>query len=202
MMALLAQVINLKGVFMSSNEVTDAVWFYEENGVRKGGASEAEIVTLINLGTISYGTGVWTKGMPSWQNIELTALKTHFADLIPPLQGEHINNTIVWFLAFAPLLGYMLEFFVAGIIHRNAQVAEAMAGSGKYWYITLLLNIGLSFWDENKLKKSGVNTGKFKGFVYLVPVYLYQRAKFLQHNLAYFIVWIVCFVLLLTTAFA
>ncbi|MFO1353881.1 MAG: hypothetical protein U1E88_05305 [Acinetobacter sp.] len=34
---------------------------------------------------------------------------------------------------------------------------------------------------------------KFKGMVWLVPVYLFQRAKALDQSLAYFIVWIVCF---------
>ena len=34
--------------------------------------------------------------------------------------------------------------------------------------------------------------------VWLIPVYLYQRAKVLNQNLAYFIVWIVCFALMLT----
>jgi hypothetical protein len=86
---------------------------------------------------------------------------------------------------------------VAGIIHRNPDVADAAASNGKYWFITLALNIGLSYFDETRLKKAGHNTDKFKGWVWLVPVYLYQRATNLKQNLAYFIVWIVCFALIL-----
>ena len=71
-----------------------------------------------------------------------------------------------------------------------------MANS-KYWFVTLGLNIALAFFDEKRLKNAGHNTDKFKGWVWLVPVYLYQRAKATKQNLAYFIVWIVCFVLVL-----
>ena len=63
-----------------------------------------------------------------------------------------------------------------------------------------LLNIGLSFWDEKRLQEGGLNTEKFKGWVWLVPVYLFQRAKALKHNMAYFAVWIGAFVLMLSMA--
>jgi len=33
-----------------------------------------------------------------------------------------------------------------------------------------------------------------------VPVYLYQRSQALKQNLAYFIVWIVCFLLIVVGA--
>ncbi|MPM84347.1 hypothetical protein SDC9_131418 [bioreactor metagenome] len=64
----------------------------------------------------------------------------------------------------------------------------------KYWSVTLALNIILSFADEKLLRKAGHNTSKFKGWVWLVPVYLYQRAKATRQNLAYFVVWIICFI--------
>lgn len=58
----------------------------------------------------------------------------------------------------------------------------------KYWFITVGLNIALSFADESRLRKAGHNTSKFKGWVWLVPVYLYQRAKATRQNLVYFCV--------------
>ncbi|MCB1659010.1 MAG: DUF4339 domain-containing protein, partial [Pseudomonadales bacterium] len=66
--------------------------------------------------------------------------------------------------------------------------------------ITLILNIGLSYWDEKRIKAAGTNTESFSGWVWLVPVYLFQRAKALKQNLAYFIVWIVCFVIVLSAS--
>jgi len=132
--------------------------------------------------------------------IENTELHTHLDESSPPpLTGEHVNNTVVWVLAFAPIIGLMLEYFVAGVVYSdNQDLAEAAASGGTFWYITLILNIALSYWDEKRLKKAGTNTEKFSGWVWLVPVYLFQRAKALKQNRAYFIVWIVCFVLVLT----
>ena len=184
---------------MSEAQATIADWFYEENGQRKGPISEENMVELIKASTISHGTSVWKKGFPDWLKIENTDLRIHLDNSSPPpLSGEHINNTVVWVLAFAPLIGYFLEWVVAGAIHGdNEYAAEAAMENGKYWFVTLALNIALSIFDEKRLKKAGHNTDKFKGWVWLVPVYLYQRAKFTKQNLAYFIVWIVCFVLVL-----
>jgi hypothetical protein len=156
-------------------------WFYEEDGQRKGAIAESELIGLIKSGKISYGASVWKKGFPDWLKIENTDLRGHLEEVAPPpLKGEHINNTVVWVLAFAPIIGFVFEKAVVGIP-----------------FITLILNIALSYLDEKRLRKAGHNTDKFKGWIWLVPVYLYQRAKILNQNLAYFIVWIVCFVLVL-----
>ena len=90
-----------------------------------------------------------------------------------------------------------MEWFVAGAINGSeAEAARAMENAS-YWYITLALNLLLSFFDEKRLQKAGHDTSRFKGWVWLVPVYLYQRAQNLQQNQAYFIVWLACFVLVL-----
>lgn len=184
---------------IEESAANDKPWFYESGGQRKGGVSEGEIISLIKSGTLSHGSAVWKKGFPDWMKVENTELRSYLDESAPPpLTGEHVNNTVIWILAFAPLIGFMLEYFVAGIVHHDNQfLAEAAAASGKFWYITLILNIGLSLLDEKRLKKAGTNTDKFSGWVWLVPVYLYQRSQALKHNLAYFIVWIVCFVLVL-----
>ena len=74
--------------------------------------------------------------------------------------------------------------------------ARAMENAS-YWYITLALNLLLPFFDEKQLQKAGHNTSRFKSWVWLVPVYLCQRAQNLQQNLAYFIVWLACSALIL-----
>lgn len=178
---------------------TENKWFYEENGQRKGPVSESEMVQFIKALVISHGTSVWKQGFPDWLKLENTDLRIHLDDSAPPpLTGDHINNTIVWVLAFAPLIGYFLEWVVAGVIYgENLFAAQvAMAGSS-YWFVTLGLNIALAFFDERRLRNAGHNTNKFKGWVWLVPVYLYQRAKATKQNLAYFIIWIICFILVL-----
>ena len=182
-----------------SVDATERLWFYEQGGQRKGGVSEVEIANLIKSGILSFGSSVWKKGFSDWMKIENTELRKHFDDSTPPpLTGEHVNNTVVWVLAFAPIIGLMLEYFVAGMVYHSEYSAERAVSNGKFWYITLILNIGLSYWDEKRIKLAGTNTEKFSGWVWLVPVYLFQRAKALKHNLAYFIVWIVCFVIVLS----
>lgn len=113
------------------------------------------------------------------------------------LPGVAVDNGVVWVLAFAPLIGYLLEYTIAYAVNSNEWRAEAAMRNNSYWFITLLLNIGLSFLDEKRLEKAGCDTTKFKSMVFVVPVYLYQRAQALHHNLAYFTTWVVCFVLTL-----
>ena len=125
------------------------------------------------------------------------ALQHRVAAAVP--SAVPVDNGVVWILAFAPLIGYLLEYLIAYLVNRNAFLAELAMANNSYWYVTLLLNIGLSFLDEKRLEKAGCDTAKFKGMVWLVPVYLYQRAQALHHNLTYFIVWIVCFALTLFT---
>lgn len=182
-----------------SQTTTANAWFYEENGQRKGPLSDVGMIQLIKSNKISYGSSVWKKGFPDWLKIENTELGIHLEEIAPPsLTGEHVNNTFVWILAFAPIIGIFLEGLLAGIIHGGNQFAAAIAISNHdYWFVTLALNIGLAYFDEKRLKEAGHNTDKFNGWVWIVPVYLYQRAKNLNQNLAYFIVWIVCFALTL-----
>jgi hypothetical protein len=106
-----------------------------------------------------------------------------------PQQGivsaQQVDNTLIWTLAFAPILGAILE-----------QVLKNSLGNAWiFTFATLALNITLAVLDEKKLQKQGYDTSSFGG-AWIIPVYLYKRAKMFNHNLAYFIVWIVCFALL------
>lgn len=191
---------------MSTPEQTpvqeEKAWFYEKNGQRIGALTEIEMRDLIDSQALTYGSSVWCKGHPDWMKIENTELRKHLEIVVPPpLTGDHVNNTVVWFLAFAPIIGHVLEYLIADIVYTDRPLLAARAmREVEFWYVTIILYIGLSFWDEHRLKKAGTDTSKFKGFVWLVPVYLFQRAKALKHNLAYFVVWIVCFLVALIAA--
>lgn len=171
-------------------------WFYEEKGQRLGGIDEPAMITLIQSGKLGHGSSVWKQGFADWVKLEETPLRIHLDQISPPpLMGQHVSNTLVWVLAFAPIIGYLLESLVAGLFNTNeAQWERAMAES-HYWYVTLLLNITLSVFDSKRLKQAGHDISRFKGWVFVVPVYLYLRAKLLNQNLAYFITWIACFVI-------
>lgn len=102
-----------------------------------------------------------------------------------PYLVQQIDNTLIWTLAFAPILGAILEQVLKNTL-GNAWIFQ---------FATLALNITLAVIDEKKLQQQGIDTSSFGG-AWLIPVYLYKRAKRLNHNLAYFIVWIVCFAIL------
>ncbi|MBG0843503.1 DUF4339 domain-containing protein [Ectopseudomonas toyotomiensis] len=173
-------------------------WFYEVKGQRLGGIDEPEIIALIQSGKLGHASSVWKQGFTDWVRLEDTPLRIHLDQLSPPpLTGQHVNNTLVWVLAFAPILGLFLESFVAMLVYGDENRAMDAVADNNFFYITIALNILLSVLDEKRLQKAGHNTSAFKGWVWLVPVYLYQRAKQLKQNLAYFGVWIGCFVLML-----
>ena len=127
-----------------------------------------------------------------------TANSTNNQTLTNPANSG-INKTLVWILAFAPIIGSILESIFAYIIHGNEYSAAAAVSKGYYFWVTIALNISLCIFDEQNLKKLGIDTSQF-GSAFLVPVYLFKRAKVLNHNPpAYFIVWIVCFTISLLT---
>ena len=164
-------------------------WYYEVKGERKGPVTEATIQQMVKEGILTKDSVVWKKGMPDWVNIEKTDFKSHIDDsLPPPLSGDKVNNAVIWILAFAPIIGTILEHLVA---------RQANMDVNDLFMITVALNIGLSYYDANCLQKAGHDASKYKGLAWLVPVYLYKRAKALKQNLAYFIVWIVCFAFML-----
>lgn len=101
-------------------------------------------------------------------------------------QVNKVDNTLVWILAFAPILGAIC-----------GQVLKDSLESG--WMLqfpTLALNIVLAVMDQKKLRQQGYDTSSL-GKTWLIPTYLYKRAKLFHHSLAYFIVWIVCFMLMM-----
>ena len=51
---------------------TGKQWHYEQNGERKGGFDQQQIIDLIRSGTLTHGSMVWKKGMTAWAKIEQT----------------------------------------------------------------------------------------------------------------------------------
>ncbi|GAA5107583.1 hypothetical protein GCM10023211_08860 [Orbus sasakiae] len=174
-------------------------WFYELSGKRIGPVSENGMIALIKTNVIGYGNVVWRSNYPDWINLEDSELKEHLSTMAPPpLTGKNVNNTVVWLLAFAPIISVFIVMIILAFQYKGNEYRMLNAYyNGEFWWIAIIVNILLSIVDENILKKSGNDTSKFKGWVWLVPVYLFQRAKFLKQNQAYFWVWIVTFVITL-----
>lgn len=117
----------------------------------------------------------------------------HRAHNHPSIPHEkRIDNTLIWFLAFAPLIGSFLEGFFWGFLSTYTQSNLSI---DRFWWVTIALNIILCAIDEKRLEQKGVDVDKL-GSAWLVPVYLYKRATLLQQSPAYFWVWIACFILM------
>ena len=164
-------------------------WHYTINGSRFGPVSEDQIIKLIKEKKITKQSLVWNKNMPDWYPIEKSKLDYLVKDLSapPPLTGTAVKNNVIWVLAFAPIIGSFSQSLLSFLTGISIET---------FWFVTLILNVLLCSLDEKKLKAAGHDTSEM-GFFWLVPVYLFKRAKVLNQNFAYFIVWCVCFGLFL-----
>lgn len=171
-------------------------WFFEDGSKRKGPVTDEEMVELINMGKVTYGTPIWKAGLPTWISAEQTEFAANIGSVsAPPVPVGSLNNTTIWILAFAPIIGLFLEYVISGLFYGDNIFAQIRVVNGEFWYVTLLLNVLLCVLDEHYLDNAGYNTEKFKGWLWLVPVYIYQRYRTLGHGPAYFIVWCLSFAL-------
>ncbi|OOH89287.1 hypothetical protein BMT54_06880 [Pasteurellaceae bacterium 15-036681] len=108
-----------------------------------------------------------------------------------------VNNLLVWILAFAPIIGEFLRGIIIFVMYGDGYQAMFAIANDELWFITLILNIALGIADEKYLKRIGIDTSNFKMWSAFVPVYLFQRARILNHSYAYFIAWCVSFVLIM-----
>ncbi|EEW5229231.1 DUF4339 domain-containing protein, partial [Escherichia coli] len=172
-----------------------------KNGVRYDNVTEEDIIERIRRGELNASTLVWQQGMLEWQPVSATSLAEILkqSEVPPALPGHRIPGDVVWTLAFAPLIGYILEMWTAGLNGMSFERAYDAVSEGQYWFISLILNIALGYLDERKLRKSGVDTTAFGWLAWLIPVYLWRRAKILGQKPAYFWVWLVMLILVLFT---
>lgn len=181
-----------------------SLWWYEHNGQRNGPVRDSGIEKLIEDGQLNQDNLVWKEGMQTWVAIHATPFSLYTkSNVPPPITGDAVNNNIVWWLAFAPIIGQLLQGFFLEIAHPTP-TADAGLGTyfhylvttdfNEFWFITLALNVWLCYKDEKYLKKAGHDTSKF-GSTWLIPFYLYRRAQILRQNNAYFWVWLITFII-------
>lgn len=188
------------------------LWYYEKNGTRSDSITEAEMITFICQGVLSSTSLLWCEGMDNWQPLAQTSLAVHLPQrsvtppplppVLPPLSGTgttplNINNVLVYTLALSPLIGLLLRAFLLGLSGVPEEYMDSAITSSEYWYVPLLLTIGLSYLDAWKLKQAGIDTRQFSNITWLVPVWLWKRAQLLKHKPVCFWIWIASFVLTL-----
>lgn len=157
-------------------------WFYMQNGERNGPVSEEALALLIGIGTLNAKTQVWHPSLSGWQDLSATTFAQQLLRPTPrSTPSSPVDNTLVWILAFCPLLA----------------IALTPINSNLSWVVSLGINLALSYWDDSRLAKTGFNTAVM-GSSSLIPIYLWKRASILKQNNAYFWSWCVCFVLSVT----
>ena len=189
-------VTSAAGGFSAPSACPGTTWHYEWSGQRLGPLSMAEMHALLAKGTLTRGSLVWRAGLEAWTPVESTELGEQLKlTTPPPLEGARINNNVVWLLAVSPLLIGALRYGLALFdAHGNELLADRFLAQNRYWAAGPLVSIALSYWDEAVLKKAGVNT-RLLGQAWLVPVYLFKRAKALAQTPAYAWVWVGLFAL-------
>jgi len=90
---------------------------------------------------------------------------------------------MAWVIGSAPIIGTFAEAFIEGLI----------GGGGSFIFlVTIAINIFLCTKDQKELIASGIDTTAL-GNIWLVPIYLFNRAKLLNEKPAYAILWCVLF---------
>lgn len=174
---------------LSPVSATDAVWHYEISGRRFGPVDLTTITNLIAGGKITRDTPVWRKGMQNYTSAHLTELNELLPTYqalpkpSPALNGLDVNNSIVWTLAFVPIISVFIQDML-GTMTQSSPI--------DFWWVAVILNIALCVADQKQLKNSGHEVeGSWS--IFLVPVYLFMRAsKFKQSN-SYAFVWLFAF---------
>jgi GYF domain 2 len=170
-------------------------WYFTENGQRKGPVTAASLLELLRQERISGDTPVWRKGLADWRPLWTTDLGAYLQDTPPPVASTHVNNSLVWILAIAPI-GYAI---LTG--WRDTEIMENPYGDHSFaQYVSLgvplILNAALGLLDERQLKRAGYADKWLTLFgILLAPVYLFLRAKRLRQFPSYGIVWVACFII-------
>jgi hypothetical protein len=155
-------------------------WYYERRGERKGPVDLSEMEILIGQGEIVAATLVWCSGMAGWAVVNATSLNVYLK-APPPL--AKVKSALIWWLAFAPVSGVVLQIVLASSLH---------VALSSIWWIGIILNSGLASWDNSILKRAGYRVGGIWAWL-LVPVYMFRRSALVDQNYAYSILWVCSF---------
>jgi len=181
----------------TTGESNVATWYFYQVRERIGPVGEEILVQQAKLGNITGETLVWQDGMLDWKPVGQTSLARLFRSpnsVPPPLARATVDDTLVWVLAFAPILSGIAVTFLLTLFDPASDKA------GRFFVFALLLRVGfnsvLCISDVERLKKAGHNTKDLILMgLFLVPVYLFVRASRLKQDYSYAIVWLVSFVI-------
>jgi len=93
---------------------------------------------------------------------------------------------LILLLIIAPLLGTILQAIISNVMGISFD---------KLVILFILINYGLAYYDMDRLKLTG-EYRKEIGVPAIIPLYLYRRAKLLNHSYSYAIIWLILFVII------
>jgi hypothetical protein len=156
-------------------------WFYKKDGNRVGPLTSDEIILQILDKELNSDDLIWKSGTQTSSKVSDSEFKIFIhKDARPQISGKKVDNTFIWLLAFAPLIGIMVG---------KMEIFE----SANIFWITISLNSILAIIDERKLNAAGYKGDNFIFALLLIPVYLWRRATLLNQSRSYFWTWLVVF---------
>ncbi|WP_316197851.1 DUF4339 domain-containing protein [Bradyrhizobium sp. SZCCHNS2002] len=180
---------------IEAGEVSTTDWYFTDSGQRRGPVTRADLLELLEAEKISGDTPVWHKGFADWQALRTTDLGAYLQDTPPPVAPTHVNNSMVWILAIAPIAYAILTGWRDSEIMEDPYADHSLAQLVALG-VPLVLNAALCLLDERQLKRAGYADKWLTLFgILLAPVYLFLRAKRLRQFPSYGIVWVACFII-------
>jgi GYF domain 2 len=187
----------------SVNEAAaESVWFYTDHGGQKGPISTAKLKRLIATNQIGKDTHVWRNGLKQWMPIHETELVEGVGNVAPPIPTQFISNSIVWLVAFGPLIFAVIDQEI-----KQNQISNALS-TGDVRHLLVAGPVGLPFYvqtivysilclvDAIRIERAGYSSGYMRPLAFfIVPIYLFVRASKLRQTPYYGFVFILFLVL-------
>ncbi|HWT77157.1 MAG TPA: DUF4339 domain-containing protein [Mobilitalea sp.] len=173
-------------------------WFYVVKGVSYGPVSRTEIINSYYNSMLDNNSLVWRGGMTDWVKLSQTDLVINML-VPPPIKKEDTDNSLVWILAFYPIINILLYLLVVKVLDLGILM---------YFIFTSMFAFLLCFADYKNLGKSGSDTKELLVWVIVtpffaaiaLPIYLFRRAYIFKQNLSYAITYCIIYVILISVS--
>ena len=172
----------------ATNESSTKEWYYALNGKRIGPISKFQLLKLYKSDVIFSSTKVWKLGFSDWIVLSETDL-IEKSNTPPPLKGNEIDDNLIWSLIMMEPIKLILYF----LFWKPFGILGSFLVLLIFWFIERYL-IKL---DLKKLRDAGY-TDKSLNTTFDTK-YLFNRAKLLNQNNIYAIVYCIiwCVILLI-----
>lgn len=163
-------------------------WYFEQDGGRQGPVPLESLLALLANKSVSADTLVWNASFgPVWKKlgeVQPPAIPTDTAGPPPlPQAKPKAGNFFAWTIALFPIIGSAVELVATADVGANAHRGI----TGILYFLAYSVLCAL---DAGQIRKGGATEAAPIFWFWLVPVYLYKRARALKQSLALLWVWI------------